>query len=145
VELQPVITPYNAGSAHTIFMGWLNTLPGVLKEGWQRSVLGKYHRQKQALSRFAVGAMLQTEPVLDVIRRELRRLSPDVRIDTDQIKAVLSNEVIKRDVMEGEKAEEARKKIARVVSKALRTAATKSEAKNAEGAARTQVDMAEKA
>jgi hypothetical protein len=125
VKFQPVITPYNVGSAHTIFMGWLNTLPGVLKEGWQRSVVGEYHRQKQALSRFAVGAMLQTDAVLEVIRRELRRLSPDIRIDIDQIKAVLSNEGIKHDVMEGDKAEEARKKIARAVSKALRTAATK--------------------
>jgi hypothetical protein len=125
VELQPVITPYNAGSAHTIFMGWLNTLPEVLKEGWQRSVVGEYHRQKQALSRFAVGAMLQTDAVLEVIRRELRRLSPDIRIDIDQIKAVLSNEGITHDVMEGDKAEVARKKIARVVSKTLRTAATK--------------------
>jgi hypothetical protein len=114
------------------------------KEGWQRSVLGEYHIQKQALSRFSVGAMLQTDAVLEVIRRELRRLSPDVRIDTDQIKAVLASEVIKREVMEGEKAEEARKKIARAASKALRTAAIRSESKNPESADKTQVDMTEK-
>ncbi len=90
------------------------------KEGWQRSVLGEYHTQKQALSRFFVGAMLQTQPVLEVIRRELRRVSPDVKIDADQIKTVLTNEVIKREVIEGEKAEEARKKIARAAAKALR-------------------------
>jgi predicted type IV restriction endonuclease len=99
------------------------------KEGWQRSVLGEYHTQKQALSRFFVGAMLQTEPVLDVIRRELRRVSPDVRIDVDQLKTVLINEVIKRDVMEGEKAEEARKKIVKAASKALRVANAKADAK----------------
>lgn len=95
------------------------------KEGWQRSVLGEYHIQKQALSRFFVGAMLQTQPVLDVIRRELRRVSPDVRIDADQIKAVLVNEVIKREVTEGEKADEARKKISKAARTALRTSSTK--------------------
>ena len=107
------------------------------KEGWQRSVLGEYHTQKQALSRFFVGAMLQTEPVLEVIRRELRRISPDVRIDTDQIKAVLLSEVIKREVIEGEKAEEARKKIARAASKALRAASARTPTKDPapEGAA----------
>jgi Type I restriction enzyme R protein N terminus (HSDR_N) len=99
------------------------------KEGWQRSVLGEYHTQKQALSRFFVGAMLQTEPVLDVIRRELRRVSPDVRIDVDQIKNVLVNEVIKRDVLEGDKADEARKKIVKAASKALRAANSKVDAK----------------
>jgi Type I restriction enzyme R protein N terminus (HSDR_N) len=90
------------------------------KEGWQKSVLGEYHTQKQALSRFSVGAMLETEPVLDVVRRELRRMSPDVRIDNEQIRQVLQNEVIKREVLEGDKAVEARKKIARAVSKAQR-------------------------
>jgi hypothetical protein len=87
------------------------------KEGWQRSVLSEYHLQKQALSRFFIGAILQIDPVLDVIRRELRRISPDVRIDTDQIRDVLTAEVIKREVMEGEKAIEAKKKIARITSK----------------------------
>ena len=95
------------------------------KEGWVRSVLGEYHNQKQALSRFFVGAMLQTEPVLEVLRRELRRVSPDVRIEIEQLKIVVADEVIKREVIEGEKAEEARKKIARNANKALKQASAK--------------------
>lgn len=95
------------------------------REGWVKSVLGEYRTQKQALSRFFLGAMILTDPVLDVIRRELRRVSPDVKIDVDQIKAVLTAEVIKREVMEGDKADEAKKKIARAASKALRAAAAK--------------------
>ncbi len=66
--------------------------------------------------------MLQTDSVLDTIRRELRRVSPDVKIDSEQIKDVLRNEVIKREVLEGEKATEAVKKINRSASKALRAA-----------------------
>ncbi|QWF17316.1 type I restriction enzyme HsdR N-terminal domain-containing protein [Lysobacter capsici] len=96
------------------------------KEGWQRSMLGEYHIQKQALSRFFVGAMLQTDAVIDVVRRELRRVSPDVRIDSDQIRDVLIKEVIKREVMEGEKADEARKKIMKAANKALRATPVKS-------------------
>lgn len=103
------------------------------KEGWQRSVLGEYHTQRQALSRFFVGAMLQTNPVLEVIRRELRRVSPDVRIDIDQIKDVLLSEVIKREVIEGDKAEEARKKITKAAAKALRASNSKVTEKEPEG------------
>lgn len=99
------------------------------KEGWVRSVLGEYHTQRQALSRFFVGAMLQTDPVLEVIRRELRRVSPDVRIDVDQLRTVLADEVIKREVLDGEKAEEARKKIAKSTAKALRIAAQKKDSR----------------
>ncbi|MGA3170921.1 MAG: type I restriction enzyme HsdR N-terminal domain-containing protein [Chthoniobacteraceae bacterium] len=105
------------------------------KEGWVRSVLGEYQAQKQALSRFFLGTMLLTDPVLEVIRRELRRVSPEVRIETDDIKAVLVSEVIKRDVMEGDKAEEARRKIARCANKSLRNVTPKETGSSQPGAA----------
>ena len=95
------------------------------KEGWVKSVLGDYHSQKQALSRFFLGAMVLTDPVLEVIRRELRRVTPDAKIDIEEIKTVITEEVIKREVLEGDKAEEARKKIARAASKSLRKTAEK--------------------
>ena len=60
--------------------------------------------------------------MLDVIRRELRRVSPGVKIDSEQIEAVLIQEVLKRDVVEGEKAEEAKRKVGRVANRALRKA-----------------------
>jgi hypothetical protein len=95
------------------------------KEGWAKSVLGEFRDQKQALSRFSVGAVLLSDPVLDVVRRELRRLSPEARIDAEQLRQVLVTEVIKRDVLEGEKADEARKRLARAANKALRERAAK--------------------
>lgn len=116
-----ILNPRSEGDLELLYL-WC-------KEGWQRSVLGEYHTRKQALSRFFVGAMLHTEPVLEVIRRELRRISPDVRIDIEQIKAVLLSEVIKREVIEGEKAGEARKKIARAASKTLRAASARASEK----------------
>lgn len=95
------------------------------KEGWTRSVLGDYEAQRQALSRFFLGAVILSDPVVEVIRRELRRLSPDVRIEVDQIRRALSDEVIKREVMEGECADEARRKIARAARKPLRATLVK--------------------
>jgi hypothetical protein len=98
----------------------IETLYLWCKEGWQRSMLGEYRDQRQALSRFFVGAILLTEPVLSVVRRELRRLSPDVRIGLDEIADVITNEVLKRDVVEGDKAVEAKRKINRMASKRMK-------------------------
>jgi hypothetical protein len=102
----------------------------LTREGWAKSVLGEFHTRRQALNRFYLGAMVLSSPVLDVIRRELRRLSPDVRIDTDQIKSVLSQEVLKREVAEGEKAEEARKRINRLASKTAKQKGAKTTPKS---------------
>lgn len=106
-----------------------NDLDGLYlltKEGISRSVLGDYHTQRQALSRFFIGAIVMSDPVLEVIRRELRKMSPDVKIDSTQIKEVLLQEIFKRDVVEGDKAEEARRKIARVTNRVPRKPVVKS-------------------
>ncbi len=98
----------------------LDALYLMCKEGIMKSMLGEYHAQRQALSRYFISAMVQTDAVLDVIRRELRRISPDVKITNEQICDVLLQEVLKRDVVEGDKADEARRKISRNVARQQR-------------------------
>lgn len=101
-------------------IGDIELLYNLSREGLMKSALGEFHTQQQALSRFFMGALVVSNPVLEVLRRELRRISPDVRIDLPQIRTVLMSEVLKREVVESEKAEEARKKIARTAGKVLR-------------------------
>ena len=84
------------------------------KEALTRDVLEEYQLQRQAMSRFFLGALLLSDPVLAVVRRELRRMSPDVKIEVEEIRTALTEEVIKRDVLEGERADDARKKIAKM-------------------------------
>ena len=103
----------------------IGLLYNLTKEGLSKSALGEFHAHRQALSRFFLGAMVLSDPVLEVVRRELRRLSPDIKIDRDQIKSVLTQEVLKREVVEGEKAQEAKKKISRSISRSLRTRTAK--------------------
>ena len=106
-------------------IGDIELLYNLSREGLMKSALGEFHTQQQALSRFFMGALVLSNPVLEVLRRELRRISPDVRIDLQQIRSVLMGEVLKREVVESEKAEEARKKIARAAGKVLRAKAVK--------------------
>jgi hypothetical protein len=77
----------------------------IAKEGWGKSLLPDFHSQRQALSRFRI-ALILSEPILSALRRELRTMSPDVKVDVDQINSVLSQEVLKRELLEGEKADE---------------------------------------
>ncbi len=85
----------------------------LAKEGWNKSALEEFDVQRQALSRFSLAAVLLSDPVLKLLRRQLKTMSPNAKLDLDQIKTVLLQEVLKRDVVEGEKAEEARKRVAK--------------------------------
>ena len=89
----------------------------LTRESMVKSGLHAFHDRLQAISRFYLGAVLLSEPVLDTIRRELRRLS-DVKIETDELRTALSQDVIKREVLEGDKASAAAKKVTRSAGEA---------------------------
>jgi hypothetical protein len=90
------------------------------REGQSKSVLDQFHAQRQATSRYFLGALVLSDPVLDVVRRELRRAFPDVKIEEGELRAELAQEVLKREVTEGERADEARRRIAKCQGRALR-------------------------
>lgn len=93
------------------------------KEGWLKSHLEDFAAQQEALSKYSIGALLTSDSVLSVLRRELRRINPETRIDMEQIEAVLRAEVLKREILEGDRADAARKAIARAARKAERARA----------------------
>lgn len=95
----------------------------LCKEGLSKAAIEEFHQHQQSVNRFVVGALLFTDPVLDVIRRELRRLTPEVRVDTEEIDKLLRGEVVKRDVIDCENAEQARNLIKKAAQRALRNTA----------------------
>lgn len=97
----------------------------LTKEAWPKNVLAEYSERKQALSRFCIAAVVLSEPTLDIIRRELKRACPNVKIQNEEIADVLQREVLKRDVIEGEKADEARRKINKCAARVLRVISSK--------------------
>jgi predicted type IV restriction endonuclease len=106
------LNPKNRAQVENLFL--------LAKEGHSKSVLHDFHAQRQATSRYLLAAVVLSDPIMDVARRELRRAFPDVRIENEDLRETLIQEVLKREVTEGEKADEARKRLARAQGKALR-------------------------
>lgn len=99
--------------------GHLESLHLLTRESMLKSGLYAYHDHLQATNKFYLGAIVLSEPVLEAIRRELRRVS-GVLVDLPEIRAALAAEVLKREVTEGEKADAARKKVQRAADRTLR-------------------------
>ena len=93
----------------------------LTKESMIKSGLYAYHDQIQATNKFYLGALILSDTVLEAIRRELRRITPDVKVPIDDLRNVLIQDVLKREVIEGEKADIAKKKVQKVARKLLRT------------------------
>jgi hypothetical protein len=103
----------------------------ISKEAGGGSAMESYHQQQVAKSRYVVGQLLLSEAVLKPIRRELRRLFPGVRATTAELAELLRTEVLKRDVLEGERATAAEKSIRRGARRRLRAMATPDDAPSA--------------
>jgi hypothetical protein len=90
----------------------------LCKEGWQKSAIQDLYGQSQMLSRYTIGAAILSEPVLEAVRRELRKAFPDAGlVDVEVISSILSDEVMRREVPEGDNALQASKKLARGVAR----------------------------
>lgn len=91
-----------------------------------KSSLDEFHTQQQLVNRFTIGQILLSDPVLDVVRKSIRKISADAKVSNEDVHKIIVDEIIKRDVLDDEKTVEAKKKVA----KALRpTSVPKSSAK----------------
>jgi hypothetical protein len=88
----------------------------VSKEAGNATVIDLYWQSKEATSRYVLAQLLLTDPVLRLIRRQLRSLFKGTKITSDELSNVLQAEVMKREALEGEKADAA----ARTVKRAIR-------------------------
>lgn len=83
----------------------------LTKEALIHSALEDYDERQEAMSRFFIGAVIMSDPVLDVIRRELRRTVPGLKVTTDEIQDTLKDSVLKNDVCTDPKFDDARRLI----------------------------------
>ena len=97
----------------------LESLYLLTRESMLKSGLYAYHDHLQATNKFFLAAVVLSDPVLETVRRELRRVS-DAKVELDELREALRQEVIKREVIEGDKADGARRKVAKAVGKMLR-------------------------
>lgn len=57
------------------------------------------------------------ESVINNIKKELKAIYPEIKVSNQEIHNVLTKGVVKREIIEGEESEEAKRKIAKSVKK----------------------------
>lgn len=77
------------------------------REGFTQSSMTAFFQQQQATSKFSLAALLTSENVLTALKKELKKLSPTIKIDDEFLKNTLQNEVLKRELVDSEEAKAA--------------------------------------
>lgn len=77
------------------------------RECFTQSSMTAFFQLQQATSKFSIAALLTSEPMLQALRKELRKVSSSIKIEDDQLIRILQNEVLKRETVDGEEAKQA--------------------------------------
>lgn len=93
----------------------------LCKRGMQKDLIDEYYEYKQSVNRYVIGALLLTEPVVSVVRRELRKMKDGVLADMDELKSLIQAEIVKREIYESEAGMEAKKEVDKYTRKSERS------------------------
>ncbi|MEI6125054.1 MAG: type I restriction enzyme HsdR N-terminal domain-containing protein [Pseudomonadota bacterium] len=104
----------------------------MCKEGLEKNARDEFHEKVQSINRFMIGALLLTDEMTNIIKRELKKISPNITVNVDEVKILLENEVMKRDVLEGDGAIKAKNRIKRFYGRAVKKVKTASDTANIE-------------
>jgi hypothetical protein len=78
----------------------------LTSEGYSKDNLADLLSEKQTSSKFTIAAILRSDAVVDALRKEVRRLS-GVRLEPEFLVTLLENEIIKRELIDGEQGDDA--------------------------------------
>lgn len=89
----------------------------LCKEAVVTDALDTYHQVVQTFNKHTVSVVLQSEPLLNALRKELRRLFPALKVEPSQLSEMLVADVLKRDAIDGDKYKDAEKRVAKAAKK----------------------------
>jgi hypothetical protein len=89
----------------------LNKLFLLAREGLPVNAISAFHQHQQVVNQYTIAQIVLSEPVVAVVRREMRRIFPEVKIDAEAISALITSSVVKRELVDGEKADDAKQRI----------------------------------
>ncbi|MEM8485800.1 MAG: restriction endonuclease subunit R [Bacteroidota bacterium] len=103
------------------------------REAISGNAMDEYHKHSQLLNMYTIAQVLMTEPVVNATRREFRKLFPDFKVDKEEIAQIISEEILKREVAESDKAQDAAKNVKKAAKSLARRQAKAAAAKGSAG------------
>jgi hypothetical protein len=90
------------------------------KEGLSKNVREDFYEKVQSVNRYVIGNLVLSDPVLNVVRRELRKLADGMKVDIEEVEQIVRTQVLKREIVEGEDADAAKDRVNRFYRKGIR-------------------------
>ena len=85
----------------------------VTKEGVEKGAREDLYEKTQCVNRFVAGALILSDAVVSVLKREFRKLADGINVEDAEVVSLLRDGVLRRDLLDGEEAESAMAKVSK--------------------------------
>jgi hypothetical protein len=86
----------------------LSKLFMLCRESITSDALHQFHQQAQILNRHVIAELLLSDAMIGSLRKEMRRLFAGLKTSEEELRGLLTMDVIKRDALDGEPAKAAK-------------------------------------
>lgn len=80
-----------------------------------KNTLEDLYSQKQVMNRYVIGQLIMSEDTAAFVRKQIKKIYPEIKPSVEEISDIIHNEILKREIVEGEDATEAHKKVQKLL------------------------------
>lgn len=93
----------------------------LCRRGVDKNLIKKFYEYRQQVNKFTVAAVLMSDDAQALVARALRKLTPGLKVDKEEIAAMIRDQVIKRELVESDAGKAALSKLRRTAKKKAAT------------------------
>lgn len=79
----------------------------ICREGLGKAAIEEFHDHRRTVNKYTISALLVGEVIVDMLRKEMKKIAPGLHVDAGEVEKILREEVIKREILDGENAQKA--------------------------------------
>jgi len=92
----------------------------LCKEGLKKNAIDEFAKHRLVVSKYFISAILQSEPVIEAVRKELKKIDATIKSEPEEVLGIIQNEIIKRELTDSLEAKDAQSKYEKLLKKAIK-------------------------
>lgn len=89
----------------------------LCKEGLKKNAIDEFSQHKMIVNKYFLSTILHSDAVIDSIKKEFRKIDPQIKTEDEEIICIMNNDVLKRELIDSPETSEANDKYSKIVKK----------------------------
>lgn len=89
----------------------------LCREGISADAIDVFHQRSRLFNRFTVSQVIMGEKILSAIRKDIKRLFPDIKVSNESLLEMIQSDIFKRELIDSDEARSHIKSIKRIEAK----------------------------